>query len=138
METTRITLAGSPAVDAKSKSADGYRFAEVIDVTTLRNRDRKHLLRTIKNPEKAMEAGLEMQDGLAALIVAEWNVLLTDLGRDGDGPAPLPKDDLTVLDDLPIGWAVALEQGAVPAMKALFPDFDPSPKADSPTAPSSV
>lgn len=105
-------------------------WALLRDPDTVRNRDRKEILRRVEglddNAGNITIAMSSVEFGLA-LMVEEWSF----------DELALPRDDLETLDDLTIEDFDALAQAIEPLMRKVFPSFDPSPDPASPTEPSS-
>lgn len=115
-------------------------WVELRDPTTLKARHTKAVMRSIKEFDQSqpVEAGLSMTDGLIALMVEAWELpYATDDGR----PWALPKDDVSMVDDLSAADYMRLTNLMKPAQEVLMPgNPDPSDydNPDSPTVPASA
>lgn len=87
-------------------------WVELRDPKELKSGDKKKVLRAVSDIQKVMSAGLEITDGLTAMLVVNWQ-LPTQL--------PLPSQDITVLDMLEIPDYDRLTELVGPAQKLLFP-----------------
>lgn len=102
-------------------------WASIRDVETITNRERRQAMRAWNNTEgDDVERGIALNDQLIALFVDEWSFDL-----------PLPRDNIAVLEDLLGHDYDTLAHHVLEAQKNLFLNFDPTPDAASPTAPSS-
>jgi len=113
-------------------------WVELRDPKTLKARDRKAVMRGLPDPEtgRVMRFGVDMSDGITAVMVAAWKIpYLPD--------APLPSENIDILDDLSIADDAAL-QGMPEMTEAakLFRPGKPDPSTyedlDSPTGPASA
>lgn len=123
-------------------------WAELRDPSTLRARDQKALLKSMNfEQDNKIAAGLDMTDGLIALLVTEWEIPYAralDTNSDGDmvlGEFVLPSADVTVIDDLSMPDYGELTRIAREVQKVMFPKApDPSDYEDpaSPTGPANA
>ena len=102
-------------------------WAELRDVDTVTERQRKPLIAAMDQMKTPDEAGLgalfNVQDALILILVESWSF-----------PAPLTADGLL---DLPAKAVDEMRKVCQESMKGLLPDFEPTPDPTSPTAPSS-
>jgi hypothetical protein len=82
------------------------------DPRELRSGDKKAVLRSVTDTENKMAAGLDMADGLMAMLVMNWQL---------PSQLPLPSQDPKVLDMLEIVDYDALTELIKPAQELLFP-----------------
>lgn len=87
-------------------------WVELRDPRELKSGDKKRVLRAVTNMDHKMAAGLDMTDGLIAMLVVNWQL---------PTPLPLPSQDITVLDMLEIGDYDRLAALVKPAQELLFP-----------------
>lgn len=118
MTTTRVELVSAQESGEKH-------WADFRDPSELRAGDRKRIFRAIQDPGHQMAAGLELIDGLLAMLISNWSIQL-----------PLPSARLDSIDLLEIADYDALVDAAQPARERLFPSFKGSTDPDSPTEPS--
>jgi hypothetical protein len=114
-------------------------WVEIRDPKLLKARDRKTVMRSMQDPEEGhmLTFAVDMTDGIAAVMVEDWKIpYLPD-------DAPLPSQNLAILDDLSIADESALQ--ALPEMleaAKLFKPGKPDPSdydnPDSPTEPASA
>lgn len=88
-------------------------WVELRDPRELKSGDKKTVLRRINDGSKAISAGLDLTDGLIAVMAVNWQLA---------SPLPLPSADITVLDMLEIADYDRLTELVAPARKLLFPD----------------
>lgn len=113
-------------------------WVELRDPRELKSGDKKRVLRSVTDMDNKMAAGLDMADGLIAMLVVNWQL---------PSPLPLPSQDPAVLDMLEIADYDTLSELIKPAQELLFPgspsieDASPEEQAQavadpaSPTAP---
>jgi hypothetical protein len=101
-------------------------WASIRDVEAITNRERRAAMRAWNAAEgDEVERGMLLNDQLIALFVDEWSFDLA-----------LPKDNLSVLEELLGHDYDMIQHHVMEAQKNLFLRFDPSPDQDSPTGPS--
>ncbi|GEM_PF-2661184 len=101
-------------------------WAELRDADTLKNRDRKRVMVAIDQVEGGeITKSLAVVDQLIAELVESWSFEL-----------PLPRESSDSVDELSVADYDLLVDALEPARKVLFPDFDPSAAAGTPTGPS--
>jgi hypothetical protein len=101
-------------------------WASIRDVEAITNRERRAAMRAWNAAEgDEVERGMLLNDQLIALFVDEWSFDLA-----------LPKDNLSVLEELLGHDYDTIQHHVMEAQKNLFLRFDPSPDQDSPTGPS--
>lgn len=123
-------------------------WAELRDPSTLRARDQKALLKSMNfEQDNKVAAGLDMADGLIALLVTAWEIPYAralETNSTGEmvlGEMVLPSVDVTVIDDLSLADYGELTRIARDVQKVMFPaPPDPSDYEDpsSPTGPANA
>lgn len=100
--------------------------ATLRDPEDITSRERKDLMLASEEYHGSQVAtGLQAIEAVIALMVESWTYEL-----------PLPKDDLSVLDQLPVRAMNVLTDACKEARALLFPSFDVNPDPASPTPPS--
>lgn len=87
-------------------------WVELRDPRELKSGDKKRVMRTITDLDHKMAAGIDMTDGLMAMLVVNWQL---------PAPLPLPSQDPTVLDMLEVPDYDKLAELIKPAQELLFP-----------------
>jgi hypothetical protein len=87
-------------------------WVELRDPRELKSGDKKRVLRSITDTDTKMAAGIDMSDGLIAMLVTNWQL---------PSPLPLPSQDPAVLDMLEIPDYDKLTELIEPARELLFP-----------------
>jgi len=123
-------------------------WVELRDPATLRARDQKNLLKSMNfEQDNKVATGLDMTDGLIALLVTKWEIpYARDLvTTDTDELVPqgfvLPSVDIDVIDDLSLPDYGELTKLAREVQQVMFPKApDPSDYDDpsSPTGPANA
>lgn len=102
-------------------------WASIRDVETITNRERRQAMRIWNSTEgDNVEKGIVLNDQLIALFVDEWSF-----------DKLLPRDDISVLEDLLGHDYDTIAHHVLEAQQNLFLNFSPNPDPASPTAPSS-
>ncbi len=103
------------------------------DPKTLRAKDKKRAIQAIKDPEKVIAAGLDVVDGLIALLVESWTIPYLP-------GAPLPSAEIGLIGELEIPDYDALTEAVAPARELLFPQTASPDRTGpgSPTVPASA
>jgi hypothetical protein len=99
-------------------------WAVLGDAKALRNKDRNAILDAIDHADTPFRRGVALSEALILRLVSEWSF---DLPITTEG-----------IGDMEIADYDALVDKLAEARKVLFPNFDPTPEADSPTEPSSA
>lgn len=107
-------------------------WVELRDPRELCAGDKRRVMRMIHDPEQVVSAGLDVVDGLIAMMVVNWQLPVQ---------LPLPSQSLESLDLLKIPDYDRLCELVEPARQVLFPESpDPATVKDpnSPTPPSAA
>lgn len=87
-------------------------WVELKDFTDLRYGDKQSIQAAIDNPQRTMQAGVELVNALYALLIVSWQL---------PSPLPVPAQDPSVVAMLSIADGNALEEMIKPAQELLFP-----------------
>lgn len=108
-------------------------WVELRDPASLRARDQKALMRELNyDSEKPIASGLDMTDGLIALLVTGWGL---PYRPDPDRDWVLPSQDVTMVDELSLPDYGVVTELVRPAQKAMFPGKPDPTDYDDPTSP---
>lgn len=103
-------------------------WVELRDPRELKAGDKKRIMRKIKNADQAIAAGLDVIDGLIAMLVVNWQL--------PDGVVlPLPSESIDSIDLLPIADYDRLCELVTPAQELLFPSAPNAATAGDPGSP---
>ncbi|GAA1030803.1 MULTISPECIES: hypothetical protein [Amycolatopsis] len=121
-------------------------WVELRDPNWLRARDRQALIRKItpddNDQRDKFTLGFDAINEIAALMITGWSLpyepepVVAEDGTETARPWTLPKNDVSILDELLAGDSAALEQLLEPARAVLMPQKPSPDDVDDPASPS--
>jgi hypothetical protein len=121
-------------------------WVELRDPNWLRARDRQALMRKIvpedNDQRDKLTLGFEAVNEIAALMITGWSLpyepepVVAEDGTETPRPWTLPKNDVSILDELLAPDAMKLEELLEPARAVLMPSKPSPDDVDDPASPS--